>query len=490
MPPKNGSTLSDDEQTEEQPQGGSAPAVAVGSGIMPRTVTSVRAVATTVATQIFDSKIAELLQNYAEVISSLYQDQQSILALAQQLLSVDHERNAPDGPIRERLREFLVPATAVTQIQQDQQAHRTESRSAIAENANAIRELRKELMTLRMCLKVVLPDMPDEFKYPDYLPYFSDFLLPNGIISTGLQKQLEEHLPMVQYETKFNLETCAICKCMDTDVDDDRLKLDISETNRYCLRCLNLKLTGVCSDECATKMWNTHRERCQLHDAYLAAGTPMQVLYKDRLIDSETTCDVLQRKAEHATQIPIPVVTAASSSSSSSSSASSSSSSSSSDDGNVDVDLEDEFNYDPTANTFTPTVSTFGGRDMARLGSAQRQELPTSQTVADYHANQAIIQPTTLLPSLPPPQPARQPRKFIYGNEEIVQDADVCRDWQKGTCGRTQCRFIHVNPGTQIVEGTKRPSMQAVVREVHRYNLRGRQLAQEHAAKRRKSHHR
>ena len=475
MPPKNGSTLSDDEQTEEQPQGGSAPAVATGPGMMPRTVASVRALATTVATQIFDSKIAELLQNYAEVISSLHQDQQSILALAQQLLNVDHERNAPDGPIRERLREFLVPATAVTQIQKDQQAHRTESRSAIAENANAIRELRKELMTLRMCLKVVLPDMPDEFKYPDYQPYFSDFLLPDGTISTGLQKQLEEYLPMIQYETKFKLDTCAICKCM--DVDDDRLKLDISETNRYCLRCLDLGLTGVCSDECAIKMWNTHRERCRLHAAYLVGGTPMQVLYKDRLIDLETTCDVLQRKAEHATQIPIPVVTASSSSSSSASS------SSSSDDGNVDVNPEDEFNYDPT-------VSTFGGQDMAGLGSAQRQELPSSQTVADYHANQAIIQPTTPLPSLPAPQPARPQRKFVYGNEEIVQDADVCRDWQVGKCGRAQCRFIHVNPGTQIVEGTKRPSMQAVVREVHRYNLRGQQLSQEHAAKRRKSRHR
>ena len=144
MPPKNALTLSDE---ENEPQAGDNPTVATGPGILPRNVTSVRAVATTVATQIYDSKIAELLQNYAEVISSLYQDQQSILALAQQLLSVDHERNAPDGPIRERLREFLVPATAVTQIQLDQQAHRTESRSAIAENANTIRELRKELMT-------------------------------------------------------------------------------------------------------------------------------------------------------------------------------------------------------------------------------------------------------------------------------------------------------------------------------------------------------
>ena len=126
---------------------------------------------------------------------------------------------------------------------------------------------------------------------------------------------------------------------------------------------------------------------------------------------------------------------------------------------------------------------------MARLGNAQRQELPTSQTVADYHASQAIIQPTTPLPSLPKPRPARQPRKFVYGNEEIIQDADVCRDWQKGSCGRTQCRFIHLNPGTQIVEGTNRRSMQAVVREVHRYNLRGRQLSQEHAAKRHKSRH-
>ena len=128
---------------------------------------------------------------------------------------------------------------------------------------------------------------------------------------------------------------------------------------------------------------------------------------------------------------------------------------------------------------------------MARLGSAQRQDLPTSETVADYNANQAILQTTTSLPSLPTPQPARQPRKFVYGNEEIVQDADVCRDWQGGNCGRgAQCRFIHLNPGTQIVEGTNSRSMQAIVREVHRYNQRGRQIAQEHAAKRRKFRHR